>query len=168
MRYNHAESDKKEDYISYLLTEMGYFPKVFRPLDSNGKRIAQTISPFGKYKIAVPDIDVYETEDAKNAVLRVEVKGFVSFPEIRNMKYLIVESRKFDNYMEYFRLSEVETRIIFVVGENKKKYECYWEEIENMNNTIFAKDDYTFSNGNIEKCLFWKPSDLHSGLGDFC
>lgn len=158
----------KENHIVDILRLKGYHAKLLEMYDSEGNEVAQTYTVNGYYK-SHPDIDVYESNDGKEVILRVEVKGFENFPKINSVNLLGVESRKLEHYLELLYLSEVETRIVFVVGKNGKpdEYEYYWERLDKLVSMKSFKSKYTFDGLYWTDFIFWNPKDLNKGMENF-
>lgn len=124
----------REDHIASLFNEKGFKSVINECRDENGNSIAQTYILNGFHR-SHPDIDVFELEDAEECILRVEVKSFsvLQNNDIRkNGKVLPVSVSQFESYLDLFRMSEIPTKIIFVIG-TPGYYEYYWEEITAMN-----------------------------------
>lgn len=159
----------KERHVVNILKKKGYSAKLLEMFDDNGKEIPQTYSVSG-YKRSAPDIDVFESEDKREVILRVEVKGFESFPKINNTNVLGIEYRKLNHYLELLFLSEVETKILFVIGKvgDEASYDYYWEDLYEITKIKSIRKNYTFDGLVWSDFIFWKPQDLHHGLDGFC
>jgi hypothetical protein len=166
---NYKRSKIKEYHILNILRDKGYSAELLELFDNEGKELPQTYTVSG-YKKSAPDINVYESYDKKEVILRIEVKGFEYFPKIKNTNLLGVEYRKFKHYVELLFLSEVETKIIFVVGKvgEENNYEYYWETLDRLAEIRNIRKDFTFDGLVWDDFIFWNPKDLNYGLEDFC
>ena len=155
----------REDHIVSLFRKQGYTAVINECFDEEGNSIAQTYVLNG-YHRSYPDIDIFELEKDKECVLRVEVKSFSALQNSsvrKNGKVLPISVTQFESYLELFRLSEVPTKIIFVIG-TPEYYEYYWEDILVMNSLPKKKGKHFDGE---KDCYFWRPEDLKRGLDGF-
>lgn len=162
-RYNFGRI--KESHIAKLFEENGKRAVLIESFDENGNRIAQTYLLNG-YHRSHPDIDIYEMENSKEVILRIEVKGFEKLQNNsvrKNGAVLPISKSQFNSYLELFTLTEVPIKIIFVIGSSEP-YQYYWEYAHVLNR-IKKASGYHFHDN--KPCYFWRPEDLRHGLDGF-
>ena len=112
-----------------------------------------------------PDLYLLETGSGNNIVLRIEVKGFreVNKTAFSKAETVLIEEYKFDSYVDLMMAEEIESCVVFVIGnENSGDLYFYWETLSNLLN-IKHKEGWEFGTN----CLFWRTQDLKFGLDGF-
>lgn len=110
---------------------------------------------------------VLENGNGKNIVIRIEVKGFreIDNSTFSNTDVLFVEKYKFDSYTALMLAEEVESCILFSIGDERhEKLEYYWETIPNLLNINYKIKYHPKWKCD---CYFWKAESLKRGMSGF-
>lgn len=160
---------KKELHILNIMKEKGYSVELIENFDKDGNELPQ-VYYVGKYAKSKPDIDVFSDENKKVVIFRVEVKGRKRLPEINGRKVIPIKESQFEHYVELQFLSEVETKIIFVIGiDDTSGYEYFWSTIDEMKKMKKYRSKWMDTRDAKEYYYcFYNPNKFNYGLDGFC
>jgi hypothetical protein len=166
---SNKSGEKKEEMILNFLSDKYNVKRYLHNYyvdDWNNVHFDQDIECNGKiYKC--PDLYILETKEGKNIILRIEIKGFreLNSSTFSGTEIVSIEKYKFDYYLNLQNSEEVESSVLFVIGNENLGFEDFTFYWETLNNLTKIKN----KTATIYKypSLCWRTKDLKYGIDGF-
>jgi hypothetical protein len=175
MKYNKHSNEAVfgkggENIVKEYFLDKGYNVEFHVSYDKEGEETFQ-YTVIDNQTLIHPDFTIKKNKDNLTIVKMVEVKSLASayknyrpeqFPDIETGKeYATIHTYQFDDYAELARLTEVETNVIFTVGNSYNKWyngniwDLYNSKMKRID--IYQPKEYgEYYMWEIQKLLFFK------------
>lgn len=115
--------------------------------------------------------DILSIGENDSIILRVEVKGFEYLEEWNDVQIVKMEKRLFDSYLKLQKIEEIPCSVVFSIGKyGSGNYNYYWRTLNELSSLPKKYDfdsKYISQSGREKECVYWRVSDLNSGIESF-
>lgn len=115
--------------------------------------------------------DIFSIGSGETVIVRTEIKGFRELEQWGGVPVVKIPTYLYDNYLRLQNNEETPCLIVFPIGETYTyDYDYFWQTLsllDKLPKKYITKSGYKYKSGQDMECVYWRVSDLNSGIDSF-